>query len=63
VAFTTHPHLALRLKKEWSYISTPPLHLRGLFWGEIYLYLYLYLYLYINFHCLDLTFSVILHPF
>ena len=25
------PHLASRLKKEYSYISTPPLGLRGLF--------------------------------
>jgi len=31
------PHLALRLKKEYSYTSTPPLGLRGLFWGELYL--------------------------
>ena len=31
VAFTTHPHLAPRLKKEQSYTSTPPLGLRGLF--------------------------------
>jgi hypothetical protein len=35
------PHLAPRLKKEYSYTSTPPLCLRGLFLGEIYLYLYL----------------------
>jgi hypothetical protein len=27
----THPHLALRLKKEFSYTFTPPLGLRGLF--------------------------------
>ena len=33
------PHLAPRLKKEYSYTSTPPLGLRGLFWGELYLYL------------------------
>ena len=38
---TTHPHLAPRLKKEESYISTPPLGLRGLFLGELYLYLLL----------------------
>jgi len=25
------------------YTSTPPLGLRGLFWGELYFYLYLYL--------------------
>ena len=34
------PHLAPRLKKEQSYTSTPPLGLRGLFQGEVYLYLY-----------------------
>jgi hypothetical protein len=27
----THPHLAPRLKKEYSYTSTPPLGLHGLF--------------------------------
>jgi hypothetical protein len=32
------PHLAPRLKKEYGYTSTPPLGLRGLFWGELYLY-------------------------
>ena len=31
-----------RIKKDWSYTSTPPLGLRGLFYGELYLYLYLY---------------------
>jgi hypothetical protein len=30
-ALTTHPHLALRLKKEYSYTSATPLVLRGLF--------------------------------
>jgi hypothetical protein len=30
-ALITHPHLVLRLRKEWSYTSTPPLGLRGLF--------------------------------
>ena len=25
-----HPYLSPRLKKAWSYISTPPLDLRGL---------------------------------
>jgi len=30
--------------EEQSYTSTPPLGLRGLFLGELYLYLYLYLY-------------------
>jgi len=41
VALTTHPHLAPRLRKEYSYTSIPPLGLRGLFQGELYLYLYL----------------------
>ena len=37
-----HPsHLASRLKKEYSYTSSPPLVFRGLFQGELYLYLYL----------------------
>ena len=31
VGLTTHPHLAPRLKKEYSYTSTLPLGLRGLF--------------------------------
>ena len=30
------PHLAPRLKKEWSYTSTPPLDLHGHFQGELY---------------------------
>ena len=34
----THPHLAPRLKKEYSYTSTPPLGRQGLFYGELYLY-------------------------
>jgi hypothetical protein len=34
------PHLALRLKKEYSHTSTPPLNLRGLLEGKLYLYLY-----------------------
>ena len=33
------PHLAPRLKKEQSYTSSPPLSLRGLCKGELYLYL------------------------
>jgi hypothetical protein len=41
VALSTHSHLALRLKKEQSYKSVPPLGLRGLFESELYLYLYL----------------------
>ena len=32
------PHLASRLKEEYSYASTPPLGLRGVFYGERYLY-------------------------
>ena len=40
-----HPlHLAPRLKKEFSYTSTPPLGFRGLFEGGLYLYRYLHLY-------------------
>jgi len=31
VALTTHPYLAPRLAKEYSYTSPPPLGLRGLF--------------------------------
>jgi len=38
MALTTHPHLAPRLKKEWSYTSTPSLGLCGLFYSELYLY-------------------------
>ena len=36
------PHLAPRLKKEYSYTSTRPLGLCGLLQGESYFYLYLY---------------------
>jgi hypothetical protein len=43
VALTSRLHLAPRLKKEQSYTSTPPLDLRGLFQGELYLYFYLYM--------------------
>ena len=31
VTVTTHPHLSPKLKEEYSYTSTPPLGLRGLF--------------------------------
>jgi hypothetical protein len=34
------PYLAPRLKKEYSYTSTPPLGLHGLLQGDLYLYLY-----------------------
>jgi hypothetical protein len=32
------PHLPPRLRKQQSYTSTPPLGLRGLFWGDLYLF-------------------------
>jgi hypothetical protein len=35
---TTYPYLVPGLKKEHSYTSSPPLGLRGLFLGEIYLF-------------------------
>ena len=35
VELTTHPHLVPGLKKEWSYTSTAPLGLHGLFQGEL----------------------------
>ena len=38
VALTTHPHLVARLKKEYSYTSTPPVCLHGLLNCELYLY-------------------------
>ena len=38
LASTTHHHLAPRLKKQQRYTSTPPLGLRGLFQGDLYLY-------------------------
>jgi len=41
VALTTNPHLTPRLIKEYCYTSTPPLGLRGLFWGKLYLLLYI----------------------
>jgi len=39
-ALTTHLRLSPRLKKEWTYNSTPFLRLHGLFWGELYLCFY-----------------------
>jgi len=36
MALNTQPYLVLRLKKEWSYTSTPPLGLHGLFSGEMF---------------------------
>jgi len=50
VVLTTHPHLAPKLRKEQSYISTSPVGLRCLFYGELYLlYVYVYIYVYIFF--------------
>jgi len=48
-----HPlYLAPRLKLEKTYSPTPPLDLRGLFRGELYLftlkYIYIYIYIYIH---------------
>jgi len=37
VAFTTHSYLAPKLKKGYSYTSTPSMGLCGLFLGEIYI--------------------------
>jgi len=37
------PHLEQRLKKEWSYTSTPPLGRRGLFRDYLYLYVSIYI--------------------
>ena len=36
VALTTHHFLTPRLRKEYSYTPTPPLVLRGVFWGKLY---------------------------
>jgi hypothetical protein len=38
-----HPNVSPRLKKEYSYTSTPPLGLRGLLKDELYVYLEIYL--------------------
>jgi hypothetical protein len=38
--FDQPPHLAMMLKKKYSYNSTPPLGLRSLSWGELYLYIH-----------------------
>jgi len=42
MVLTTHPHLVLRLEKQYSYTTTPPLGLHGLLLGKLYLHLYLY---------------------
>jgi hypothetical protein len=39
--FDHPPHLAPKLKKEYSYTSTPLLGLRGVLQGELYLYLFI----------------------
>jgi len=49
------PHIELRLKKEYSYNSTPPLGLRGLFQGEIYPYNYC-----INTNCFLISYFLVL---
>jgi len=36
---TAHPHLVPRLKKEYSYTSTPLLGLHGMLQSALYLYL------------------------
>jgi len=41
MALTTKPHPMLKLKKEYSYTSTPPLCLHGRLQGEHYLYYWL----------------------
>jgi hypothetical protein len=41
MTLTTHPHLAPRLEKEYTYTSTRPPGLRGLLWGEPYFLPYL----------------------
>jgi hypothetical protein len=38
----THPHLAPRLRKGYSYTSTPPLGSQGLLWGELLYIIILY---------------------
>ena len=38
VASATDPHLAPRLRKEYSYTCNPPLGLRGLLFGELHLH-------------------------
>jgi len=40
-------HIAPRLKKEYSYIFSPPLGLQEPFYKDLYFYFYLYLYLYL----------------
>jgi hypothetical protein len=58
MVLTTHPHLALRLKKEWSCTSAPPLGLCGLYYGELYFYsvkILKFLVCELNIHCLLFT--------
>jgi hypothetical protein len=37
MTLTTHSTLEPKLKEEYDCVSTPPVGLLGLFWGEIYL--------------------------
>jgi hypothetical protein len=46
------PHPAPRLKKEYSYTSTPPLGLHGLLYSELYLYIGYYYYYYYYYYYL-----------
>ena len=39
MALATPPHLAPKLKKEYSYTFTPPLDICDLLYGELHLYL------------------------
>jgi len=55
-------HLAPRLKKEQSYITTPPLDLRGLLQGELNLYLYPFIRLHGVTHYIALPFPHSLQP-
>ena len=48
------PHLALRLRKEYSYTSTPPMGLRRLFYGKLHLFVCLYYMTTGNQNCFDL---------
>ena len=42
MALSRHPHLALRLKKEYSYTSIPLPGLRGLYYGALFTFLLVY---------------------
>jgi len=38
MVMTTHSYVAPKLKKKYSYTSTPPIGLHGLSYGRLYLY-------------------------